>query len=75
MKKFLYFKIKIKNKYLRFKLAFQKLIKKKFVKSVYGVYLKGNYNDVNNQISVKWNDKRINYNWPTKKPILSFRDK
>ena len=46
LKKFLYFKIKIKNKYLRFKLAFQKLIKKKFVKSVYGVYLKGNYNDV-----------------------------
>jgi dTDP-4-dehydrorhamnose 3,5-epimerase-like enzyme len=41
----------------------------------YDYSFKGNYNDVNNQISVKWNDKRINYNWPTKKPILSFRDK
>ena len=41
----------------------------------YDYSFKGNYNDVNNQISIKWNDKRINYNWPTKKPILSFRDK
>ena len=41
----------------------------------YDYSFKGNYNDVNKQISIKWNDKRINYNWPTKKPILSFRDK
>ena len=41
----------------------------------YDYSFKGNYNDVNKQISVKWNDKRINYSWPTKKLILSFRDK
>ncbi len=41
----------------------------------YEYSFKGDYNDVNNQISIKWNDKRINYNWPVKKPILSFRDK
>ena len=36
---------------------------------------KGKYVDSKNQISVKWNDKRINYKWPIKKPILSKRDK
>ena len=41
----------------------------------YDYSFKGNYNDVNKQISVKWNDDRINYNWPTKKPILSLRDR
>ena len=40
----------------------------------YDYSFKGNYNDVNNQISVNGMIK-INYNWPTKKPILSFRDK
>lgn len=35
----------------------------------------GGYNDVNNQISVKWNDSKINFKWPVKKPILSFRDR
>ena len=41
----------------------------------YDYSFKGNYNDVSKQISVKWNDNRINYNWPIKKPILSIRDK
>ena len=41
----------------------------------YEYSFKGDYNDANNQISIKWDDKRINYNWPIKKPILSIRDK
>ncbi len=41
----------------------------------YEYSFKGDYNDVHNQISIKWNDESINYNWPIKKPILSFRDK
>ena len=32
-------------------------------------------NDKVEEFKSFWNDKRINYNWPTKKPILSFRDK
>ena len=36
---------------------------------------KGKYIDAKQQISIKWNDNRINYKWPIKKPILSFRDK
>ena len=36
---------------------------------------KGKYIDSKNQISVKWNDKRINFNWPIKRPTLSERDK
>ena len=36
---------------------------------------KGKYVDSNDQISVKWNDPRINFIWPVKKPILSKRDK
>ena len=41
----------------------------------YDYSFKGNYNDVKNQISVKWDDAEINFNWPIKKPILSFRDR
>ena len=41
----------------------------------YDYSFKGNYNDVKNQISVKWDDVKINFNWPIKKPILSFRDR
>lgn len=36
---------------------------------------KGNYPDVKDQFSYKWNDKKINFKWPTDKPILSERDK
>jgi dTDP-4-dehydrorhamnose 3,5-epimerase len=41
----------------------------------YKYSFRGKYNDVNDQISVKWNDPKINFNWPIKKPILSARDK
>ena len=36
---------------------------------------KGKYSDVKEQKSFKWNDPKINANWPIKKPILSKRDK
>ena len=41
----------------------------------YDYSFKGNYNDVRDQISVKWNDSKINFKWPVRKPILSFRDR
>ena len=41
----------------------------------YDYSFKGNYSDVKNQISVKWDNAEINFNWPIKKPILSFRDR
>ena len=36
---------------------------------------KGNYPDVDEQFSLKWNDSRIGINWPIDKPILSERDR
>ena len=41
----------------------------------YDYSFKGNYNDVKDQISLKWNDPKINFKWPIRKPILSFRDR
>tara|TARA_B100000212_G_scaffold83176_1_gene60146 strand:- start:133 stop:630 length:498 start_codon:yes stop_codon:yes gene_type:complete len=41
----------------------------------YKYSFKGKYNDVKDQISIKWNDPKINFRWPIKKPILSKRDK
>ena len=41
----------------------------------YKLAYNGNYNDVKDQISVKWNDSRINFKWPNKNFILSSRDK
>jgi len=41
----------------------------------YKLSYNGSYNDVNDQISVKWNNKKINIKWPKKKYILSNRDK
>ena len=35
----------------------------------------GKYSDVEDQISLKWNDSKINFKWPNKKPILSNRYK
>lgn len=35
----------------------------------------GDYNDVENQFILKWNDPRLNIPWPTTKPILYGRDK
>lgn len=34
----------------------------------------GKYPDVNEQISVKWDDPKLKINWPIKEPILSERD-
>ena len=36
---------------------------------------KGKYIDQKKQISIRWNDPKINAKWPIKKPILSNRDK
>ena len=36
---------------------------------------KGKYLDQKKQISIRWNDPKINAKWPIKKPILSDRDK
>tara|TARA_Y100001980_G_C14459432_1_gene241654 strand:- start:99 stop:596 length:498 start_codon:yes stop_codon:yes gene_type:complete len=41
----------------------------------YKYSFRGKYNDVKDQISIKWNDPKINFKWPIKKPILSKRDK
>lgn len=35
----------------------------------------GEYADVDEQFTVKWNDKRLNIAWPTIDPILSDRDR
>ena len=35
----------------------------------------GDYIDANDQLSLKWYDKRININWNCETPILSERDK
>ena len=40
----------------------------------YKLKYKGTYNDVEKQISVKWNDPTINIKWPKNKYILSKRD-
>ena len=37
----------------------------------YKYSFKGKYNDVKDQISIKWNDPKINFRWPIKNPILS----
>ena len=33
-----------------------------------------NYRDKKSEITLKWNDKALNINWPIKKPILSKKD-
>lgn len=35
----------------------------------------GDYPDVEDQFTIKWNDKKLNINWPIDQPILSSRDK
>jgi len=34
----------------------------------------GDYPDVNDQTSIKWDDPKLNINWPLNNPILSERD-
>lgn len=35
----------------------------------------GEYADVNEQFTIKWNDPKVNIVWPIKNPLLSLRDK
>jgi len=35
----------------------------------------GNYPDVEDQFTIKWNDNRLNIDWPIDSPILQKRDK
>ena len=35
----------------------------------------GSYPDVDDQFTLKWNDKSLNINWPISNPILQMRDK
>ena len=35
----------------------------------------GEYPDVEDQFTIKWNDKRLNINWPIVNPILQKRDR
>lgn len=35
----------------------------------------GEYPDVDEQFTIKWNNKKFNIYWPIKEPILQFRDK
>ena len=41
----------------------------------YKLSYEGLYLDAKEQFSIRWNDPKININWPIKKPILSSRDK
>ena len=41
----------------------------------YKLSYKGSYFGNKQQFSIRWNDPAINIKWPTKKPILSKRDK
>ena len=40
----------------------------------YKLAYSGDYNDANDQFTFKWNDPRINIEWPSTNPILSERD-
>lgn len=35
----------------------------------------GDYPDVKDQFTIKWNDPKINIDWPIKEPILQMRDR
>ena len=38
-------------------------------------YKCSNYRDAKSEKTLSWNDKKINIKWPSKKPILSDKDK
>ena len=44
-------------------------------KDNYVVYSCTNYRDKQSEIGIKFDDKKLNINWPTKSPILSRKDK
>tara|TARA_B100000029_G_scaffold269629_1_gene264963 strand:+ start:1061 stop:1597 length:537 start_codon:yes stop_codon:yes gene_type:complete len=39
------------------------------------VYGNSNYRSKNNELGIIWNDKNLKIKWPTKKPIVSKKDK
>ena len=41
----------------------------------YKLAYNGDYNDVENQFVIKWNDERFKFDWPVSNPILHGRDK
>jgi dTDP-4-dehydrorhamnose 3,5-epimerase len=41
----------------------------------YKLAYEGEYLDVEDQFSLKWNDPSLGIEWPTEHPILSKRDK
>lgn len=41
----------------------------------YKWFYEGEYPDVNDQLSILWNDPKVNIDWLTQDPILSERDK
>ena len=38
-------------------------------------YTNTNYRSAKNEVGILWNDKNLKIKWPTKKPILSKKDK
>ena len=44
-------------------------------KDNYVVYSCTNYRDKQSEIGIKFDDKKLNINWPTKSPILSRKDR
>lgn len=40
----------------------------------YNLFYNGEYNDVNKQQVLKWNDNTFNISWPTSSPIIGDRD-
>ena len=38
------------------------------------IYSCTNYRDTKSEISISWNDKNLDINWPIKKPVLSKKD-
>jgi dTDP-4-dehydrorhamnose 3,5-epimerase len=41
----------------------------------YKWFYEGEYPDVKDQFTLKWNDPNLNIHWPVKEPILQLRDK
>ena len=39
------------------------------------VYANSNYRSKKNEVGIIWNDKNLKIKWPTKKPLISKKDK
>ena len=44
-------------------------------KENYVVYGNSNYRSKNDEVGILWNDKKLKIKWPSKKPIISKKDK